>query len=97
MASQIDIYEEMSTLSARMVKAARAHDWDNLIALEKSVAAIRRSLTRDDDDSRLSLIERDTKRALIRRILDDDAEIRRYTEPWMERLRPFFGSAVAAR
>jgi flagellar protein FliT len=91
MASQIEIYQEMSTLSARMVEAARANDWENLISLEKSVVALRRVLAADDDNSRLSAREIDLKRTLIQRILDDDAEIRRHTEPWMEQVRQFLG------
>lgn len=91
MASQIEIYQEMSALSARMVEAARANDWDNLIALEKSVVALRLSLAADDDNSRLTSDEIETKRALIQRILDNDAEIRRHTEPWMEQVRQFLG------
>ncbi len=91
MASQIEIYEEMSALSARMVEAARANDWDNLIRLEKSVVALRLSLAADDDNSRLSAQEIEVKRTLIQRILDDDAEIRRHTEPWMEQVRQFLG------
>jgi flagellar protein FliT len=87
---QIRIYEEISALSARMAEAARAHDWDNLVVLEKSVAAIRRALVKDNDDT-LSPRELEAKRVLIQRILDDDAEIRRHTEPWMERIRPFLG------
>jgi flagellar protein FliT len=91
MASQIEIYQEMSALSARMVEAARANDWDNLIALEKSVVALRLSLANDEDNNRLSPDELELKRTLIQRILDDDAEIRRHTEPWMEQVRQFLG------
>lgn len=91
MASQIEIYQEMSTLSSRMVEAARASDWDKLIRLEKSVVALRLSLAADDDNSRLTRDEIEAKRALIQRILDDDAEIRRHTEPWMEQVRQFLG------
>jgi flagellar protein FliT len=91
MASQIDIYQEMSTLSSRMVDAARANDWNRLIKLEKSVVALRHSLAADDDNSRLTQSEIEAKRALIQRILDDDAEIRRHTEPWMEQVRQFLG------
>lgn len=94
MASQIEIYQEMSTLSSRMVEAARANDWDNLIRLEKSVVALRLSLAADDDNSRLTTSEIEAKRALIQRILDDDAEIRRHTEPWMEQVRQFLGGSV---
>lgn len=91
MASQIEIYEEMSALSARMVEAARASDWENLVGLEKSVAALRRSLASDDDNCRLSPPELDMKHALIQQILDDDAEVRRHTEPWMEQIRQYLG------
>lgn len=92
MPSQIELFEEMSALSARMVEAAQAHDWDKLIHLEKSVAALRHTLL-DDDTAALTTAEAEMKRALIQRILDDDAEIRRHTEPWMERLRRFLGGA----
>ncbi|HTY02194.1 MAG TPA: flagellar protein FliT [Rhodocyclaceae bacterium] len=97
MASQIEIYQEMSTLSARMVDAARANDWENLIALEKSVTALRRSLEAEDDNGRLSESEVEAKRALIQRILDDDAEVRRHTEPWMEQVRQFLGGSIRRR
>lgn len=91
MPSQIEIYEEMSALSARMVAAAQSNDWENLIALEKSVVALRQTLMADDDNGRLSAPEIEMKRTLIQRILDDDAEIRRHTEPWMEQVRQFLG------
>lgn len=94
MASQIEIYQEMSTLSSRMVEAARANDWDSLIRLEKSVVALRLSLAADDDNSRLTAAEIEAKRTLIQRILDDDAEIRRHTEPWMEQVRQFLGGSA---
>ena len=94
MASQIDIYEDMSALSARMVEAAQANDWENLIGLEKSVVALRRLLEVDDDNSRLSAREVELKRTLIQRILDDDAEVRRHTEPWMEQVRQFLGGSA---
>jgi flagellar protein FliT len=94
MASQIEIYQEMSALSSRMVDAARASDWDNLIKLEKSVVALRLSLAADEDNSRLTSSEIETKRTLIQRILDDDAEIRRHTEPWMEQVRQFLGGTA---
>jgi len=91
MPSQIEIYEEMTALSARMVEAAQSNDWDNLIALEKSVVALRQMVMTDDDNSRLSAAELELKRALIQQVLDDDAEIRRHTEPWMEQVRKFLG------
>jgi flagellar protein FliT len=92
MASQIELFEEMSALSARMVAAAQGNDWERLVDLERSVVALRNTLMTDDDNSMLSPAEIEIKRALIQRILDDDAEIRRHTEPWMEQVRKFLGS-----
>ncbi|HUW36323.1 MAG TPA: flagellar protein FliT [Rhodocyclaceae bacterium] len=97
MPTQISLYEEMSALSARMVAAARAQDWDALVSLERSVAALRLALVNDDDNGGLSEPERESKTRLIQRILDDDAEVRRHTEPWMEQLRQFLGSAARKR
>jgi flagellar protein FliT len=94
MASQIEIFEEMSALSARMVEAAQANDWQRLVTLEKSVVALRNTVMADDDNGLLSPAELDMKRALIQRILDDDAEIRRHTEPWMEQVRQFLGNSA---
>jgi flagellar protein FliT len=94
MPSQIEMYQDMSALSARMVEVARARDWDSLIGLERAVADLRDSLMRTDDNTGLSEEELGLKAALIRRILDDDAEIRRHTEPWMERIRQFLGDSA---
>lgn len=96
MPSQIDMYQEMSALSSSMVEAAQANDWDRLVTLERSVAALRDTL-RSDDDSSLSAAELGIKAALIQRILDDDAEIRRHTEPWMEQVRRYLGSGAQRR
>ena len=98
MASQIDTYEAMRALSARMVEAARAGDWDNLIELEKSVARLRDSLMADDDaNAHLTPEEALHKAAIIQRILDDDAEVRRHTEPWMEKLRAYLSAGTKQR
>lgn len=97
MNSQIEIYENMGTLSARMAEAARAHDWDELVSLEKSVVQLKASLETDDDNSKLSANEIERKRSLIQQILEDDAEVRRHTEPWMEQVRKFLGEGRKGR
>jgi flagellar protein FliT len=95
MPSQIDTYKEICVLSAQMVEAARTSDWDKLVHLERNVATLRDGLSGDDDNASLSLQELDVKHGLIQRILDDDAEIRRHTEPWMEQVRRFLGGRSA--
>ena len=89
MPSQIELYEEISALSTRMVTAAQSGDWDNLIELERDVARLRDTLLVTSEPPSLEDAER--KRVLIQRILDDDAEIRRHTEPWMEHVRHLLG------
>lgn len=90
MSSQFDRYQEMSALSARMVDAARSGDWDGLLDLERRVAGIRDGLmlgsekcSEPDPGEPRSARMRD----LIQQILDDDAEVRRHTEPWMEQVK----------
>ena len=92
MPSQIDTYKEICALSAQMVEAARLNDWDRLVVLERNVATLRDALMgEEDDNASLTHQELDLKHGLIQRILDDDAEIRRHTEPWMEQVRRFLG------
>jgi flagellar protein FliT len=97
MPSQIDTYQDMSALSAQMVEAASANDWNRLVALERAVVALRDTLTAAEDNAGLSEQELAVKAALIRRILDDDAEVRRHTEPWMEKLRHLFSGNRGSR
>lgn len=93
--SPISLYEEMNALSSRMAAAARIQDWETLRTLARSVTVLRDALP--GSDSQLSEAELQHKALLIQRILDDDAEIRRHTEPWMERICVFFDSTARRR
>lgn len=95
MPSQIEIYQEMSALSTQMVEAAQCQDWDRLVALETAVSTLRNTLI--EDNANVAAGERELKSTLIQRILDNDAEIRRHTEPWMEHVRQFLGDGVKKR
>lgn len=69
-----------------MATAAREGDFERLQQLRHAVAALRAPLAGrpdDHDETPESLPER---AVLVHRILDDDAEIRRHTEPHMEDL-----------
>ncbi|MCX7156547.1 MAG: flagellar protein FliT [Rhodocyclales bacterium] len=86
MPSQIELYEEMSLLSSRMVVAARASAWDSLKELEQRIVGLRSRLPTVADDGDVPATDLARKHSLIQRILDDDAEVRRHTEPWMDHL-----------
>ncbi len=92
MSSQLEVYEQMAELSSRMVTAARGEDWEGLLALECQVAVLGRLLVAEETGSWPTSADASRKSVLIQRILDDDAEIRRHTEPWMERIRAYLGS-----
>ena len=96
---QFVIYEEIHTLSGQMVNAAQANDWDSLIALESRVTALRDRLMNEEgaDSLVLSVAESAQKSAMIRKILENDAEIRRHVEPWMDSVRQFLGSQSQRR
>jgi len=93
----LDTYGSISILSGEMLKAAKSGDWERLAELERDCRALLDTLSRDDAGERraarpdLGYIQR--KYELIRKVLADDAQIRRYTEPWMDKL-PFFQGAA---
>lgn len=96
MPSQITLYQEMSSLSDDMVSAARSGDWDRLIELEHAVVALRDTLMHTDEYL-LSDEGVENKAHLIQHILDNDAEVRRHTEPWLDQLRQLLGGRPAER
>lgn len=94
--SGLALYESLGVLSAQMVEAANACDWDRLVSLERDCAGLAHHLEKKEPLP-LSEAERARKRALIRQILADDAEVRRHTEPWMEQVKQFLGGGARER
>ena len=97
MPSQIELYEEMCLLSSRMVTAARASAWDRLIELEQQIAGLRDSLLIAAEDGNAAGTDPARKHSMVQRMLEDDAEVRRHTEPWMEHLCQFLGDSTRRR
>ena len=97
MPSQIELYEEMSLLSSRMAAAARTGDWEHLIELERGIRSLRDALLAIADDGSEAATDLARKHSLIQRILKDDAEVRRHTEPVMERIFYFLGDGQPHR
>lgn len=83
-------YETMCRLTGLMAEAARENDWGLLGSLEQEVATLRNQLQSEDASGiqyDLNESQRLLKRELILRMLADDREIRRHTEPWMTSVR----------
>jgi len=92
----LDTYAQVSVKSGQMLEAAKTSDWDRLVQLEQECRVLVDALRREDTSSEKAprpeqnYIQR--KYELIRKVLADDAQIRRYTEPWMEQLQILIGS-----
>jgi flagellar protein FliT len=93
---QLPLYQQIADVSGRMVVAAQDNDWDALVELERDVATLRDRLQGLGDEN-LDSADLTQKRNLIQKILADDAEVRRHTEPWMENVRRFLGAGVKQR
>jgi len=93
----IENYEFLSSIMGQMRVAATQGDWDHLVELEgqcsQRVEAMKTldAAARTDENTRLRKVE------LIRKILDDDKEIRNHTEPWMAQLQRLIQSAGQER
>ena len=79
-------YESLSALTGTMLTAARQGEWDELAALEQRCRSHVGSLM-DAAPVPLSGTEQRAKVAIIRTILQHDAEIRALTEPHLHTLQ----------
>lgn len=79
----IEHYARIEAAGRRMLAAARDGDWDAVVAIEHECRALidalhdaarGRALSRDEDRERL---------AILRRLVDIDAEIRLLAQPWL--------------
>lgn len=79
-------YESLSELTGTMLDAARLGEWDNLAELEQRCKGYVGSLMQAAPVS-LNENEQRTKVAIIRTILQNDAQIRALAEPRMNELQ----------
>lgn len=93
----ITLYEAMSAITGEMLTVARAEDWELLITLESRCAAHVRILQEKEPLLVLSGLERERKVILIQKILADNHEIRKLTEPRMAQLSSLMNSANTER
>jgi len=88
-AEMIGTYENILAVTAQMLDAARATDWDLLVKREQECRQLVESLLNSRSENEIVLEPQFRKRKveIIRKVLADDAEIRNLTEPWMQRLQ----------
>jgi flagellar protein FliT len=93
----LGIYGSISDKTGEMLDAAKSGDWDRLVALELDCRALidRLGHTESCPAPGAQFVQRKT--AYIRKALADDAEIRKFTEPWMTRLEAYLGNARQER
>jgi flagellar protein FliT len=87
------VYEDIAQLTRRMLEAARGGQWDALIELERDCGRRFAHLLSGEPQQPDDADYRNRKAALIRGILDDDAEIRLLVEPWLAQLSMLIGSS----
>jgi flagellar protein FliT len=84
-------YESLASSSRAMVYAAREGDWNEVFRVEEMCSYLIAELNAVKEFESLSDAEEKRKRALLRAILADDAEIRNLSEPWLSRLSTWLG------
>lgn len=87
--SLLQHYEAIATLSSKMLAQARAQQWGALVELgqqyQDAVERLRALEPLSDD-------QRNARRELLARILDDDARIRQLISPELDRLGHLLGT-----
>lgn len=82
-------YDAIAAASGRMLEAARAADWDGLVAAERECAGLIEEVRRLNSSEKLSAACQARRMTAIRKVLAHDAEIRSITQPWLEKLESF--------
>ena len=101
MSTPLELLQSMAEVSTGMRALAQANDWDNLVVRERELASLRRALAALEPSGQgsqsLDAQQLAKKRALLEQILDDEAEVRRHVEPWMESTRKLLGDGARDR
>ena len=85
------LYAGIARLTRQMLAAARAGEWDTLIALGQACSVHFARLQASEDNLPRDAKYQLAKGELIRGVLDNDAEIRLLVEPWQAQLLALIG------
>ncbi len=98
MTGTLSHYEAVASASADMLAAAQRQDWDALVSAERRCAGIISLIKAGGGEARLDAASQRRKAEIIRRVLAEDAEIRRLIDPRMRELeRLLTGAATRQR
>lgn len=92
---QLGLLGEMAELTAEMADAAEAMAWERLFELSRHLRELQSHVSGDNAGLNTAALER--KAELIRLILDNQARILRYAEPWLEDVRQLLGGPALQR
>ncbi len=92
----VERYERMADASHRMLVAARDEDWDRVCAIEKECVALVDELSKMGDLVPKDPALREQKLDLMKRLLDNDAELRLLSQPWLKKLDAMLRSPQTA-
>ena len=88
-------YEAIALASGEMRAAAQAADWIEVARHEERcvvlIAALRSAAR--FPNATLNALEDERRVQLLRQILNDDAQIRGYSEPWLEPITSYISTA----
>ena len=79
-------YKAIEDSSARMLEAAKAEDWDEIMRFEGVCAVLIEQLRHRAQSEQLDEETRREKSRIMLRILNNDAQIRFLAEPWLQHL-----------
>ena len=92
----IDYYENIHAASKDMLKAALTGDWEALFDAEQRCAR-NIDMVRALAPSPLTFEEQMRKRQIIHAVLEDDANIRKLTQPWLDELQQLLAGSGLRR
>ncbi len=91
----IDYYKSIEESSGKMLAAAKAEDWEQVVRFEGVCAVLIEQLRALGRVATLAPEERREKTRIMQRILHNDAQIRYLAEPWLDQMCPSEGEGAA--
>ena len=79
----IDYYKAIEDSSLKMLDAAKAEDWEQVVRFEGACAVLIEQLRAKAQSEDLLPAQRTEKTHIMQRILQNDAQIRYLAEPWL--------------